>query len=55
MDATVAYLPQTSPADIVMLMKRVTSRMPRALALSRANREAFGRAEALGWREPKLN
>jgi regulator of sirC expression with transglutaminase-like and TPR domain len=29
--------------------------MPRALALSRANRDAFARAEALGWREPKLN
>lgn len=29
--------------------------MPRALALSRANREAFARAEALGWREPKLD
>ena len=29
--------------------------MPRALALLRANREAFARAEALGWREPKLN
>lgn len=29
--------------------------MSRALALSRANRDAFARAEALGWREPKLN
>jgi regulator of sirC expression with transglutaminase-like and TPR domain len=29
--------------------------MPRALELSRANRDAFARAEALGWREPKLN
>jgi regulator of sirC expression with transglutaminase-like and TPR domain len=28
---------------------------PRALELSRANRDAFAKAEALGWREPKLN
>ncbi|WP_394891386.1 transglutaminase family protein [Mesorhizobium sp. AaZ16] len=29
--------------------------MPRAVALSRANHEAFAKAEALGWREPNLN
>ena len=29
--------------------------MPRAVALSRANQGAFAKAEALGWREPKLD
>ncbi|BCH16795.1 transglutaminase family protein [Mesorhizobium sp. L-2-11] len=29
--------------------------MPRAIELSRANQDAFAKAEALGWREPKLN
>lgn len=31
-----------------------TSELPRALALYRANQDAFARAEALGWREPEL-
>lgn len=29
--------------------------LPRAIELNRANMEAFARAEALGWREPKLD
>jgi regulator of sirC expression with transglutaminase-like and TPR domain len=29
--------------------------LPRAIALHRANQEAFAKAEALGWREPKLD
>jgi hypothetical protein len=29
--------------------------LPRAVALLRANHEAFAKAEALGWREPKLD
>lgn len=29
--------------------------MPRAVELARANQDAFAKAEALGWREPKLN
>jgi regulator of sirC expression with transglutaminase-like and TPR domain len=29
--------------------------LPRAVALSRGNNDAFARAEALGWREPKLD
>jgi len=29
--------------------------LPRAVELNRANAEAFSKAEALGWREPKLN
>ena len=31
------------------------SELPRAVELSRANRDAFARAEALGWRQPKLD
>ncbi len=29
--------------------------MPRAVELQRANQDAFAKAEALGWREPKIN